>query len=322
MIYDLTKKLKGKMGMKKRENVFQLKSLFHLVSAAVTIGFYLTPTSSSALTLRLGGKIVNNNSDHDKNGSNNIITVENFKIGNENNNWTVNGTLRFSTEDIGIIGGKESLGGVLLTLSNFTLTANKNNQVSTLPLIAFSHEFDYEFIGRRGRKPTSLTASNVLSGDWISNSKDDVAQLNKTIFAASVRTQSKQFFSLPNLRSQIPPDSLPVAPLREPLAPGSRTLDNTNSRLDNPTLIGSLLNRRLVSGERLPRLAPGETLSLPSSACVVIPDVEASDFKFTVDKGCKVRPVPEPSSVISLLALGVFGGGFLLKRRRKSSSKQ
>lgn len=63
------------------------------------------------------------------------------------------------------------------------------------------------------------------------------------------------------------------------------------------------------------RLEANEELRLPNSACINVTDQELTESE--PEKLCNQIAAPEPSSVLSLLALGTLGTTSLLTRKQK-----
>ncbi|NJK47023.1 PEP-CTERM sorting domain-containing protein [Candidatus Gracilibacteria bacterium] len=229
-----------------------------------------------------------------------------FYIDTLDGRWQASGRLEARTN----IGNFEDIkvGGVLLKLSNFRLkNLSDNNNVLS---VSFLNDFTYNFTSL-GFPLENVKGYNILSGQWRNEAGEFVSQTNLVTLDSSVLNKKNQILANLNAVSSDPPVRASTSPLSNQIPKSRQTiLNNANSRLNNPRLFGIL---------RRTKLKKGETLSLKNSATACIPDIDPSRVDIGVGDGCRLRSVPEPSSVISLLALGTFGGGFLLKRKRKSS---
>ncbi|HBB35917.1 MAG TPA: hypothetical protein DDZ80_02305 [Cyanobacteria bacterium UBA8803] len=292
-----------------------IKYLFHLIGTAAVIGIGFNSTSAHALTLSLAGNVIANNiQDNTTEDLDPLANIIDFRFTNQaltdssGDTATVSGLVRarwgsgsLSTE----IGA--SLGGVLLTLRELELTASASNEGLfnfTSNLITFSHNFNYQFVGRTGTPPSQLTAYQRLSGEFNSNSTSVIVNSNNSVtFDGFVNN------SLIASLSSGQTAALTISTINIPTA--SKTFSNANRVLDNPLLEGKIAPLTL---------AAGQTLKLPNSACLLVADQDPDEPLLTdadVEKSCS-QSVPEPSSALNLLALGILGTSYsCLKRKQK-----
>ncbi|MBE9127122.1 MULTISPECIES: hypothetical protein [unclassified Coleofasciculus] len=292
--------------------MIKLKHLFQLAGAGLALGMFCNPSPAKALTLSLGGTTITNNLQDNQAGDiNSTSNIIDFRFTNQpvtdssGNTATVSGFLRALWGSGALVDETgQQLGGVLLTLREYEVTAATTNTSSfnINDLILFSHDFTYSFSGRRGA-PSQVTAYQQLTGEFRSNSTNNVASTNQVSFTALVNT------SLIANQSSGTPEARTVSQINLPVA--SATLSNANSSLDNPTLQGNLTQLTL---------APGQSVRLQNSACFAIVDLDSEESSFTADdveRNCK--KAPEPSSMGAILAFSILGASSLLRRKGLSN---
>jgi hypothetical protein len=174
-----------------------------------------------------------------------------------------------------------SVNGTVLNLTGLRVTNLSNRPLSLNNLINFESEFLRSY-------PNGIAfADQLLDGNFNGGSGNSVNLTGRvgTVQLATLSSSPNQFRFL---------------------------------RSSDPQRI-QVGNTQQVRGRLAPlNLASGKRLILPDSACISVLDREVTDND--TRRICdRAAGVPEPTSVISLLAFGVFGGGFLLKRQRKSS---
>ncbi|MGH2412567.1 MAG: PEP-CTERM sorting domain-containing protein [Microcystaceae cyanobacterium] len=313
----------------------QLQSILQLASVALVSGLYFTSTAVYAVQMKrrpfnqpfkiiLGNKTICNNNrgmgcvaNGDTNNDLTKITfgttANPFLITSGSNTWETVGTLDAFTDEDAEVPGVD-FHGVILRLSEFTLKAKETNNLALFPIptIKFQNNFTKDFT------LSPLNGFNIIGGDWISKSlgdtvnRKDILKLNSSIFK---RSNDEKLADLLEVTSDSPPVSETTAPLYEGGDKSQKTpnLDNTNSRLDNPKIVGEFKDSKL---------APGETLSLPHSACIVVVEenLTEDEVKKICNQGNRVA-IPEPSSALGLLALGALRTTSLLTRKQKPSQQ-
>jgi hypothetical protein len=172
-----------------------------------------------------------------------------------------------------------SVNGTVLNLTGLRVTNLSNRPLSLSNFINFESEFAFSY-------PNGLAAvSQLLDGNFNGGSGNSVSLTGRV-------------------------GTVPIATLSS--SPNQFRFFRSSNR---PIQVG---NTQQVRGRLAPlNLARGRRLVLPDSACISVLDreVTTNDTRRICDRAASV---PESSSVVTLLALGVFGGGFLLKGKRKS----
>lgn len=266
--------------------MFHLKNFYQLTSAAFAFGLFLTPTSAQAFRLTLnafGQTVPLSGRTEDGKG---FINFNRTLRGTSGQSLSISGTLIAQEGFLTDLSGM-AVNGTVLNLTFLRVSNTGTRDIINLPnFLLFSNTLTYDF------GAGNVFAHQLFAGGF-NRGRPNSATMNAVIAGRGGQT------FLPNLVS----------------APEPRSFRRVSvNRLTN------IRNRQFVQG-RLTRLTlrAGQRLVLPDSACLLSTETRMTAEQ--VEQVCtRVASVPEPSSVISLLALGVFGGGFLLKRRRKSSS--
>ncbi|MCU0532434.1 MAG: PEP-CTERM sorting domain-containing protein [Hydrococcus sp. Prado102] len=293
------------------------KHLYTLAIAAITLVLCFNPASTQALSLRiLGSPSITNDGRGDSCPQDNIICFGKPQNSSPFPTLSIGGRLvaeQFSNVNI----RGNLVDANVLNLTGFSVRNGGGRFISS-NFITFNNTFP-SFTG-------NVYAYQFLQGDFNSRGRNQV-NLAGTVNGQSIGTP---------LTSKELPGNSPFDFDRR----GGRTFIGTGTR---PTLTGNVstlvlepnntlvlgrssLNRsslQLSSLERNLFVRENAETSSGTGACIVLANqnITEDDAKDFCDRVASTS-VPEPSSVISLLALGVFGGGFLLKRRRKSSSEQ
>jgi hypothetical protein len=269
--------------------MFQLKNFCRLTSAAFAFSLFLTPTSAQAfrLTLNAFGQTVPLSGRLDEDGQG-LINFNRTLRGSSGQSLSISGTLVAKERLLTDLSGM-AVNGTVLNLTFLTVRNTGNRDIVNLPnFLLFSNTFTYDF------GAGNVFAHQLFAGGF------NRGRPNSATMTAVIAGRGGTTF-LPNLLSAPNPISFRRVSV---------------NRLTN------IRNRQFVQG-RLTNLTlrAGQRLVLPDSACLL--PTETSMTAEQVEQVCdRAASVPEPTSVISLLAVGVFGGGFLLKRRRKSTSEQ
>jgi PEP-CTERM motif len=181
----------------------------------------------------------------------------------------------------------QSVQGTVLNLTNLTIRNLSQRNLNLTNLISFQDNFTF---GSNTSQLIPVFAHQLIEGSFnggTSNLVKFTGSLNGVDFPTLSSFNSQHFFS--------------------------RSIQPQPRNVRNPLRVRGFL--------RPVQLNPRRTLTMSDSACILVLDRAVADNE--ARRICdRVASVPEPSSIIGLLAVGAFGGGFLLKRRRKSSSEQ
>jgi hypothetical protein len=277
--------------MKNKKNTSKLKCLLPITSAVLAFGLSLNTNPAQALSLVLKTSlsrnpitiIDNQNKSLDLDHSLNTIHFNQRKDG-----LVIKGILKKSIiRDRFIPDVGTKVNGFFLNLTelevmnvgNTPIDLGFNNYPPNNFFIFFSDSFSFS-------NPTY--ASQLLDGSFENGGLSNTVTLRGRAYGNLIEEQK-----VPRGQSDFN------------LSSNSKKISQASSNL----VSGNLKSLTLRSVSKL---------KLPNSACVLVLDtpVNGNQTKRICDR---VASVPEPSSVISLLALGIFGGGFLLKGRGKSS---
>ncbi len=295
-----------------------MKTLVQLAAFGLGVGLCVTPGVAQAFSLSIAGTPVTFSS-----CINGVTTGNNIQcsfsrngvVDANNNRADVRGTLLVAAGSLTVTGG--SLSGIVVNLTNFLVTASASNPVGSLfgnfgttPFIEYSHTFNG--VTFDPLVDDSVTAQQILSGQYLSNSTTTnvnsnskvTAQVNITGVASlnslttgTVAASNTSDFGLPSLRTTLIQSIL-------------------EGQADNPTITGRLTGLKL---------APGQSLSLPSSSCFAMAHTGNNQL-FTpkaAEDNCtslyKIPPqdpvsTPEPSSLLGAMVMGLVGLGSSLKR--------
>lgn len=271
--------------------MFPLKRLSKLVATAGAISLSFASSSASALQLRILSNplIVDGGRDDLARDTRNFIRFSK-RIGS----LQIGGSL-YADQFRGVeLSNGLRVDGNVLNLTNVSINNQSNRRFNTplnVPFFNFSNLFISSPLA-----VGNVYAYQILKGEFDSNDINNPRGRNNVSLIGTVdgRLIANQVAN--------PPADIPYDFDRR----ASKILLNLGRE--------QLIRGRLTSLTLEPRFR----LTLDRSACMVLANqpIEAGDAERICDRAAGV---PEPSSVISLLALGIFGGGFLLKRQRKSS---
>jgi hypothetical protein len=265
--------------------VLQLKQLFRLTSAAVvTVGISLCAASAQAVQLTLfNGFSVNT--------PNNRFDFSYLNVPAGNTKLDIKGTVAASSGFFATSTG-QGFQGTILNLTSLTVVNRGSSffewiydpkNPESKPFMSFTNKFSAPSF-------SSGFAQQLLSGSLIGA---NLAGTNKVTFNSGVNNTYLSEINSPN-RSGTYAFNVSNGPV-------------TLSNIGIPTMVGQL---------RSVRLGVNETLSLPNSACSTLTEIEISFAQS--EKLCnRAAGIPEPSSVLSLLALGALGAGFVLKHKQR-----
>lgn len=295
--------------MKKLSDRSRFKPIFQATSFVFVLGLCFNSTSAYALKLSILG---NNIKEIPGNG------VINFHQNSGSVSFKGTVIAKRGLDTLSGVAGDDLVNGLVLELTNLDIVNNSSSLYENTrrtykgflaPLIRFENNFGNLFQG-------NVSGFAFFDGSFEKN-KDGLGNLNSkdlAIFNGTTRTGNDRICLRPGEQSCLFP------------ALGVLLPPNLNKRkyfFDLETffdLRANQVNNKSISGEiRRIKLGGKETFNLPTSACIVMtdnPDFTVEDARFNCDR----TSIPEPSSTISMLTLGVLGGGLLLKRRHKSSN--
>ncbi len=105
--------------------------------------------------------------------------------------------------------------------------------------------------------------------------------------------------------------SFPARDLNEPTANGLLTQIYGDFLADLPSDLDPYLSIDLFTNEI--------TFNFPDNVVFASVQTVSTDQKLGISQSLEVRPIPEPTSTLSLLALGTLGAASTLKRKLKPS---
>ncbi|HAG80034.1 MAG TPA: hypothetical protein DCL61_02435 [Cyanobacteria bacterium UBA12227] len=275
--------------------MFKINCLSQLIGATVVVGMCFHSTAAHALKITLGTSqtlTINDNSSRDLLPD----TTNKIRFNQTVGGFSMRGTL--IAQQGGVIDDTGStINGILLNLTSLTIT--NRNTIDASTRIVFDNEFPFS-------ANSGAFAFPFLDGQFINSPNSP----NRSTFVVRIDTTIlEELSSIGN-----------TSPNQPYIFEDFLRDSDGNARGE---FIPSV-NDPLVRGTLNFRLRAGQSVSLPDSACTVI--VENSyETNFTFEdsqRNCDLSAldIPEPSSMISMLALGALGTGSLLKRKQKSGS--
>jgi hypothetical protein len=274
--------------------MFQIKHLLQLISTIVTLGLYFNPGSTHAFELR-----VRNNSCRDFPPKSQDV--------NPFPSLFIDVTLCANTMT------KNGIKANVLNLSSLKVN-NKGRPTS----------FD-NFLTFKPSVPFSSTSKNVYAYQFLDGEFDQKGN-NKIEFKATVNNIVVSY-PRPFLTSTLP--ARPKYTFDDDANRNIKTGKNLNVigilNFLNLGVGNNLTLKNTKSGGATKSQASGSNFQKnqnsgletenKAGACIVVTDLEIS--RDEAKTFCARTSIPEPSATITILTLGVLGGGLLLKRRRK-----
>jgi hypothetical protein len=286
---------------RKTEIMLRLKYLLQLVSATVTLGLSFNATSAHALDLSLfGNPSIRDNGFGDTCTDLSRICFQKPKNVNPNPNLFTSGTI--SARVTSYLSGSTRININVLQLSGLN-AQNGSSPFITNNFITFTQDFT-----------SSLTSGNIFAYQFLQGQFNQGGS-NEVRFRVTVNSVPITDYLTSSPLPTRPSYAFNPSPASKFIGTGfsARVIGQLNRlSLTANSSLGLGAGSTVTQVSQVSRSSQGNSKGV--GACIVVADRDIDE-----DVARSFCRVPEPSSTLSLLAFGVLGGGFLLKRREKLS---